>query len=194
MAHILPHWNWPERADQITPVHVFTSGDEAELFLNGKSLGRKKKQKFQYRIVWDDVVYQPGSLTVKTWKNGKSWAQGERSTTDKASKLLVTADRPQIKADGKDLSYITITIADDKDRLVPQSMNRLHFKVDGNAEIAGICNGDPTSLESMQGNNLPAFNGLCQVILRSKPGAPGAATLTVTSDGLPAASVKIVTK
>lgn len=194
MAHILPHWNWPERVDQVTPVHVFTSGDEAELFLNGKSLGRKKKQKFQYRIVWEDVVYQPGSLTVKTWKNGKPWAQGERSTTGKASKLLVTADRAEIKADGKDLCYVTITIADDKDRLVPRSMNRLQFKVDGNAEIAGICNGDPTSLETMQGDTLPAFNGLCQVILRGKPGAAGPATLSVTSEGLPAASLKIVTK
>ena len=60
MAHILPHWNWPERVGQVTPVHVFTSGDEAELFLNGKSLGRRKKGAFEYRLRWDDVVYQPG--------------------------------------------------------------------------------------------------------------------------------------
>jgi beta-galactosidase len=194
MAHILPHWNWPERVGQVTPVHVFTSGDEAELFLNGKSLGRKKKEEFQYRIVWEDVVYQPGTLTVKTWKNGKAWAEADRSTTGKASQLLVKADRPEIKADGKDLSYITITIADEKKRLVPGSMNRLKFKISGDAEIAGICNGDPTSLESMQGDTLPAFNGLCQVILRGKSGKPGKATLHVESEGLPAGKVTITTR
>ena len=74
MAHILPHWTWPERTNQITPVHVFTSGDEAELFLNGKSLGRKKKGQYDYRLRWDDVVYEPGTLKVVTYKNGKQWA------------------------------------------------------------------------------------------------------------------------
>ena len=194
MAHILPHWTWPERVGQVTPVHVFTSGDEAEIFLNGQSLGRKKKEKFQYRMVWEDVIYQPGSLTVKTWKNGKPWAEGERSTTGLASKLLVTADRPEIEADGKDLSYVTITITDEKKRLVPGSMNRLKFKVTGEAEIAGICNGDPTSLESMQGDTLPAFNGLCQVILRGKSGKPGTATLSVESEDLPTGKVTITTR
>ena len=74
MAHILPHWTWPDRVGQVTPVHVFTSGDEAELFLNGKSLGRKKKQDFDYRLRWDDVVYEPGELKVVAYKGGKSWA------------------------------------------------------------------------------------------------------------------------
>lgn len=194
VAHILPHWNWPERVGQVTPVHVFTSGDEAELFLNGKSLGRKKKEKFQYRIVWDDVVYQPGTLTVKTLKNGKPWAKADRSTTGAASRLLVQADRPKIKADGRDLSYVTITIADSKDQLVPRSMNRLKFMIEGTAEIAGICNGDPTSLESMQGDTLPAFNGLCQVILRGKKGKPGTATLSVESENLPSGRVTITTQ
>ena len=194
MAHILPHWNWPERVGQITPVHVFTSGDEAELFLNGKSLGRKKKDQYQYRLVWEDVIYQPGSLTVKTWKNGKPWAQADRSSTDKASQLLVRADRPEIKADGRDLSFITITIADQKGRMVPGSMNRLKFKISGDAEIAGICNGDPTSLETMQGDTMPAFNGLCQVILRGKPGKTGPVSLTVESDDLPSRKITITAK
>jgi len=194
MAHILPHWNWPERAGQVTPVHVFTSGDEAELFLNGQSLGRKKKEPYQYRIVWEDVVYQPGTLTVKTWKNGKPWAQDDRSTTGPVSKLLVTADRPEIKADGKDLCYVTVTIADDKDRLVPRSMNRLQLKVEGNAEIVGVCNGDPTDLESMQGDTLPAFNGLCQVVLRGKAGKAGTTTLSVASEKLPVGKVTVTMK
>src|ERR1051326_6070374 len=74
MAHILPHWNWPERVGQVTPVHVYTSGDEAELFLNGKSLGKKKKGQYEYRLHWDDVTYQPGELRVVAYKNGKKWA------------------------------------------------------------------------------------------------------------------------
>jgi len=194
MAHILPHWNWPERIGQVTPVHVFTSGEEAELFLNGQSLGRKKKEKFQYRLVWEDAIYQPGTLTVKTWKNGKPWAEADRSTTSEASQLLVAADRKEIRADGQDLSYVTITIADEKGRLVPQSMQRLKFKIAGSAEIAGICNGDPTSLESMQGVTLPAFNGLCQVILRSKLGQTGSATLSIEADGLPSNKLTLTTR
>lgn len=191
MAHILPHWNWPERVGQVTPVHVFTSGDEAELFLNGKSLGRKKKEAFTYRIVWEDVVYQPGTLAVKTWKAGKPWAESDRSTTGAASKLLVTADRKDIRGGGDDLCYITVTLADDKGRLVPRSMNRLHFKVEGAAELVAVCNGDATSHESQQGDTLPAFNGLCQVVLRGKKGESGKATLSVASEKLPTAKLEI---
>ena len=81
MAHILPHWNWPERVGQVTPVHVYTSGDEAELFLDGKSLGRKKKGPFEYRLRWDDVVYQPGELSVVAYRDGKEWARDRVKTT-----------------------------------------------------------------------------------------------------------------
>jgi beta-galactosidase len=194
MAHILPHWNWQERIGQITPVHVFTSGDEAELFLNGKSLGRKKKEPFTYRIVWEKVKYQPGELKVVTWKKGKEWAKAERSTTGQATQLLATADRPEIRADGNDLAYITVTIADAKARLVPRSMDRLHFKIAGPAEIVAVCNGDATNHESLQGTTMPAFNGLCQVIVRGKPGSPGTATLSVASGKLPAAKVTLTTR
>jgi beta-galactosidase len=74
MAHILPHWTWPERIGQVTPVHVFTSGDAAELFLNGRSLGRKTKGPYEYRLRWDDVVYEPGTLEVVSYRNGARWA------------------------------------------------------------------------------------------------------------------------
>lgn len=194
MAHLLPHWNWPERVGQVTPVHVFTSGDEAELFLNGKSLGRKSKQPYTYRLVWEDVVYQPGELKVVAWKNGQPWASDERSTTGAAARLLVTVDRAEIRADGDDLAYVTITIADAKGRLVPRSMNPLTFTLEGGAEIAGVCNGDATSHESLQGHSLPAFNGLCQVVLRAKPGHPGTATLRVTAPDLSAAAVTLTTR
>ncbi|HEY6502443.1 MAG TPA: beta-galactosidase GalB, partial [Chitinophagaceae bacterium] len=101
MAHILPHWNWPDRIGQITPVHVFTSGDEAELFLNGRSLGKKKKTAFEYRLRWDDVKYEPGEVKVIAYKNGKKWAEQTVRTTDDAAQLKITADRNTIKADGE---------------------------------------------------------------------------------------------
>ena len=84
MAHILPHWTWPERVGQVTPVHVFTSGDEAELFLNGRSLGRKKKGPYEYRLRWDDVVYEPGALEVVAYKNGRRWATDVVKTAQRA--------------------------------------------------------------------------------------------------------------
>jgi len=89
MAHILPHWNWPERVGQVTPVHVYTSGDEAELFLNGRSLGRKKRGQFEYRLRWDDVKYEPGELKVVAYKNGKLWAEDSVRTTSAASRLML---------------------------------------------------------------------------------------------------------
>ena len=88
MAHILPHWNWPERKGLVTPVHVYTSGDEAELFLNGKSLGKKKKGEFEYRLKWDDVVYQPGELKVIAYKNGAKMGRGCNENNRKSISAL----------------------------------------------------------------------------------------------------------
>ncbi|MBD0280495.1 MAG: glycoside hydrolase family 2 protein, partial [Flavisolibacter sp.] len=97
MAHILPHWTWPDRAGKVTPVHVFSSGDEAELFLNGKSLGRKKKGQYEYRFRWDSVVYMPGELRVVTYKNGQLWATDTVKTAGDATQLQLIADRSTIK-------------------------------------------------------------------------------------------------
>src|SRR5262249_43541832 len=141
MAHILPHWTWPERAGQVTPVHVYTSGDEAELFLNGKPLGRKKKAPLEYRLRWDDVVYESGELRVVAYKNGKPWANDSVKTAGAAVQLLLTPDRSKIAADGKDLSFLTLTIADKEGRMVPRSMNEIHFEIDGPGEIVATDNG-----------------------------------------------------
>src|SRR5919206_384628 len=94
------HWTWPERVGQVTPVHVYTSGDEAELFLNGRSLGRKRKGKGEYRLRWDDVKYEPGELRVVAYKNGKHWAEDVVKTAGAASRLMLKADRATIHADG----------------------------------------------------------------------------------------------
>jgi beta-galactosidase len=194
MAHILPHWNWPDRIGQVTPVHVYTSGDEAELFLNGKSLGRKKKGQYEYRIVWNHVIYQPGELKVVSYKHGRKWATDVMKTTGPAQKLLMQPDRAKITADGSDLSYVTVTVADKKGLLVPRAKNHIQFTIEGPGEIAATDNGDPTSLVSFQSPERDAFNGLALVIVRSKAGQAGEIVLKAKADGLTAAETKIRTQ
>lgn len=191
MAHILPHWNWPNRIGQITPVDVYTSGDEAELFLNGKSLGRKTKGQYEYRIVWNDVKYEPGTLKVVAYKNGKPWANDEVKTTGAPAKLLAKADRNRITANGNDLSYITVTVADKHGLQVPLSDNHIKFSITGPGEIVVTDNGNPTSFESFQAPEHDAFNGLVLVIVRAKAGHPGKITLTAESDGLKPITIHI---
>jgi len=192
MAHILPHWNWPERIGQVTPVHVFTSGDEAELFLNGKSLGRKKKGQFEYRLVWDDVIYQPGELKVVAYKNGKKWATDEVRTAGPAAELTLQPDRAKITADEKDLSFVTVTVADKKGELVPRSKNHIQFDLEGPGEIVAVDNGDATSFEPFQAKEHNAYNGLALVIVRANQ--PGNITLKAHADGLKDATTRIVAR
>jgi beta-galactosidase len=191
MAHILPHWNWPERVGQVTPVHVYTSGDEAELFLNGKSLGRKTKAPLEYRLHWDDVVYEPGKLKVVAYKAGKKWATETLETAGAPEKLLLRADRNEIQADGRDLSYITVTVADKEGRQAPRANNHVKFELEGPGEIVATDNGDATSFESFQAPERNAFNGLALVIVRAVPGQPGTLRLKATADGLKEATIKI---
>ena len=193
MAHILPHWNWPERMGEVTPVHVYTSGDEAELFLNGRSLGRKKKEQFQYRLRWDEVKYEPGELRVVAYKNGQRWAEARAQTTGPAARLMLAADRARIKADGQDLSFVTVTVADKDGRLVPRSKNRVRFEISGPGEIVAVDNGDATSHASFQAKERDAYNGLALVIVRAKAGQPGRIKLKAVADGLKGADIAIVT-
>jgi beta-galactosidase len=194
MAHILPHWTWLDRVGQVTPVHVYTSGDEAELFLNGESLGRKKKEQFQYRIRWDDVVYHPGELKVVAYKDGKEWATDTMKTAGVAGKLELKADRSEIAGDGHDLSYITLTVRDSTGTMVPRAKNLVHFSIDGPGEIVATDNGDPTDLNIFSSHDRKAFNGLALVIVKAKHGQTGAVTITAKSDGLPDATCTITTK
>jgi len=193
LAHILPHWTWPERVGQVTPVHVFTSGDEGELFLNGKSLGRKQKGQYEYRLRWDDVVYQPGTLKVVTYKNGVKWAVAEMKTAGSPSALKVHADRDQIRADGYDLSFVTVTVTDKSGLTAPRADHRIHFQIEGPGEIVATDNGDPTSLEAFLSPERKAFNGLCLAFVRGKVGQPGKLKLTAKADGLRSATVTLKT-
>ncbi len=191
MVHLLPHWNWPEREGQVTPVFAYTSGDEAELFLNGKSLGRKKRGPFEYRLRWDDVVYQPGELRVVAYRAGRRWAEDVVLTTGAATKILLTPDRAVLQADGKDLAFVTVTIADAKNRLVPRSKNLVHFTLTGPAEIIAVDNGDATSFEPFQARQRKAYNGLALVVVRTKVDAPGTITLRAQSDSLKAGEISL---
>jgi beta-galactosidase len=194
MAHILPHWNWPERVGEVTPVHVFTSGDEAELFLNGKSLGRKKKGQYEYRLRWDDVKYVAGALKVVAYKNGKKWAEDLVQTTGVATKLEAKADRNIIKSDGKDLSFITVQIADNNNRMVPLSDNKINFSIEGPGEIVATDNGDPTNMVPFPSHERKAFNGLALVIVRSNAGKTGIIKVKAKSPGLIDAIVEVKSK
>jgi beta-galactosidase len=183
MAHILPHWNWPDRIDQVTPVFVYTSGDEAELFLNGQSLGKKQKGK-DFRLRWNDVKYEPGELKAVAYKNGQPWAQDSVKTTGPATKLTLAADRSTLNADGQDLSFITVAVADSEGLTVPHSNNPIEFDISGPGEIVATDNGDATSLVSFQSRQRPAFNGLALAIVRTLAGQTGSITVKATSEGL----------
>ena len=175
VAHILPHWTWPGREGQVTPVHVYTSGDEAELFLNGKSLGRKAKE--GYRIVWDDVVYQPGTLDVVCYKDGQIWARDRVCTAGKAAALSASIDFT-----GEELVYVTIDVLDKTGNVVPDAANLLSFSVQGPAVIIGTDAGDPTSHVPFYSTELPAFHGKASAILRRT--GEGPVKLTCKSKGL----------
>jgi beta-galactosidase len=219
MAHLLPHWTWPERAAdpqaqpaktaQVTPVHLYTTGDEAELFLNGKSLGRKKKI-FDgvtgqiagkpinglpaYRIRWDDVTYEPGELKVVAYKDGKQWATDSMKTAGPAAKLLLKPDRATIAGDGRDLSFVTLTVADQDSLMVPRSKNAITFEISGPGEIVATDNGDATDLVSFKSHARKAFNGLALAIVKAKRGQTGVITVTAKSEGLTAATTTIALK
>ncbi len=163
----------------------------AELFLNGKSLGKKTKGQYEYRLRWDDVKYQPGELKVVAYKAGKRWATDVVKTAGPAAKIVLQADRSPIQADGRDLCFVTVSIRDRAGLVVPRSKDLIHFAVSGPGEIVATDNGDATSHEPFQSKERNAFNGLCLVIVRAQPGQPGAIRLTAQTEGLKGAEVTI---
>ncbi len=194
MVHILPHWNWPDRVGKVTPVHVFTSGDEVELFLNGKSLGKKKKGEYEYRLRWDDVVYEPGELKAVSYKDGKQWAEQVMKTTDAPAKLEATADRSRIKADGLDLSFITVKVCDKDDLFVANASDLIEFSIEGPGEIVATDNGDPTDMNIFSSHQRKAFSGKALVIVKAKEGETGEIIVKAKAEGLDETSVTIKTE
>ena len=189
MAHILPHWTWPDRVGEVTPVQVFSSGDEAELFVNGKSQGRRKKAPYEYRFRWDYVTYEPGELKVVTYKDGKPWVTAVTRTAGEPAGLDAAPDRAEIKADGRDLVFVTVRIVDKDGQAAPRASNPVKFTIDGPGEIIATDNGDPTSFASFQAPERAAFNGLALVVVRGLPGKAGKITLKAGSPSLQGATV-----
>lgn len=193
--HILPHWNWEGREGQITPVFVYTNYDSAELFVNGKSMGIQKKNastpQNRYRLMWMDVKYEPGTVKVVAFdKDGKAAAEEEIHTAGKAYKMVLDPDQKTIKADGKDLSYVTVSIVDEKGVPCPTAVNQLQFKVKGKGKFRAVCNGDATSLELFHLPTMKAFSGKVVVTVQSLEEA-GNIELTVTGKGLKPATLTI---
>jgi len=180
VVHILPHWTWPGKEGQVIPVHVYTNGDEAELFVNGKSCGRKARE--GYRIVWDDVVYQPGEISVITYNKGREWARTAIRTAQKPFKLQASVDFA-----GKDLIYISADITDKAGILAPDADNLLTFGVEGPAVILATDAGDPTSHVPFFSKQLPAFHGKASAILRRT--GEGPIKVNVSAEGLKSASI-----
>jgi beta-galactosidase len=140
---------------------------------------------------WDDVIYEPGELKVVAYKNGKKWAESRVKTTGEPENLALSADRQIIKADGNDLVFVTVGIADTEGATVPRTHNLLEFNISGPGEIVATDNGDPTDMTSFESTERKAFNGLCLVIVRAKPGKKGKITLTAISAGMKEAQLAI---
>jgi len=189
MVHILPHWTWPNRVGQVTPVHVFSAADEVELFVNGKSAGRQKKTASVYRFRWDNITYQPGDLRAVAYVNGVQWAVDTKKTVGAASKLNITADRITIRGDGYDLSYITVAVVDSNGDVVPQASNTVTFSVSGPGEVVATDNGDPTDMTAFPSLTRKAFSGLTLAIVRAN--SSGQVVVSATSAGLTSTQVSL---
>ena len=182
-VHLLPHWTWPDRRGQVTPVYCYTDGVEGELFVNGKSQGRVRKNPKErldrYRLRWNDVKYEPGEIRVVCYDAaGNKIGEDVQRTAGKAVRLVAHAEQDVHKADGEDLIYVRVGVTDKKGIPVPACQNDLKFEVSGEARFEAACNGDATSLQSFKQPEMKLFNGELVVILRPTQTA-GTATLTV---------------
>ncbi|KAL2193297.1 glycoside hydrolase family 2 protein [Corynascus similis CBS 632.67] len=191
-AHLLPHWTWPGREGEVTPVHAISSGDEAELFVNGESAGRQKRGEGEYRFRWDDVVYQPGNISVVVYKGGEEWATASRRTVGAAKGFNLTADRAEISGDGRDLSFITVAVVDENGDTVPDASDAITFSVSGPGEIVATDNGDPADMTEFPSLTRKALSGLALAVVRAEKGASGEITVTASADGLETGEVVIL--
>jgi len=190
VLHILPHWNWNK--GEVVDVWTYTNGDAVELFLNGKSLGMKKKAGDDIHLSWS-VPFEAGTVKAIAYRNGKKYLEEEVNTAGKPVKMILSADRKTIHSDGKDLSFVTIKVVDENGITVPNADNLINFKIDGAGFITGVDNGNPISHESFKANNRKALNGMCLAIIQANT-KPGKIHLTASSNGLMDATITIDVK
>jgi beta-galactosidase len=189
VLHILPHWNW-KTGDTIDVWAYYSQADEVELLLNGRSLGAKRKTGDELHVMWR-IKYEPGTLLAVSKKAGKTVLTSVVKTTGAPAKIMVSADKLQLKAGGKDLSFVTVKITDKEGNLVPDATNQVQFQIAGAGSIAGVDNGSQTSMESFKANHRKAFNGKCLVVLQAGDKA-GRLQLTATSPGLKTTIIDVV--
>ena len=190
VLHLFPHWNW-NKGDTVD-VWAYTNANEVELFLNGQSLGVQKKTGDALHLMWR-IPFSPGTLKAVGRKDGKEIATDEVKTAGKPAKIELSADRANIKADGKDLSFVTVKITDKDGTVVPHADNLVNFELSGNGSIVGVDNGLQTSHEPFKAKYRKAFNGLCLAVVQSTDKS-GGIELKAVSDGLESATIEIATE
>jgi beta-galactosidase len=188
VAHIFPHWNWSGKENDTVKVHCYTNCDEVELFLNHKSVGKKKAEPFK-KLIWP-VIYKPGKLEAKGYKGGKMITKEVVETTSVPSQVALNSDVPTLKADGCDVAVVRVAIKDDKGRVVPTANNLVEFSIEGPGRIIGTGNGNPISYEPDKASQRMAFNGYCLVLVQSEK-QTGEIRLKASSEAIKEARVVI---
>lgn len=197
--HVLPHWTWPDREGQVTPVYVYTSYPSAELLVNGVSQGIRAKRTdstsmHRYRLMWDDVIYHPGEIEVRAMDTTGAVVMTKTvETAGESHHIELSADRDTILADGEKISFITARVVDEQGRLCPHANNTLKASVSGAGTFRAMCSGDPTSLELFHEPEMRAFSGQLVILVQSTETA-GVATLSVRADGLEGAQIDLLTQ
>ena len=191
VLHLFPHWNWTPGQD-IDMWAYYNNADEVELFVNGESQGVRTKGKDDFHVVWR-VKYESGVVKVVSRKDGKAVLEKEIHTAGEPAQIRLTADRNEIKSDGRDLSFVTVEVLDKDGNLCPNADNQIMFDVQGAGFIAGVDNGSPVSMEKFKADHRKAFYGKCLVVVQSD-GKSGGIKLTATSEGLKTAVTAIKAK
>jgi beta-galactosidase len=172
-VHILPHWNWGKGQEGKIPVFVYTNGDCAELFLNGKSLGIQCKKPSssksieRFRLMWPDVTYQPGELKAIAYKEGAVLGEQLLKTAGEAYQIRLTPDRTVLSANGEDLSYVLVEVYDRNGNICPLADNEISLSINGPGHIAGVGNGNPQSMDPFQADFVKLFYGKAMIIVGS---------------------------
>ncbi|WP_308274317.1 glycoside hydrolase family 2 TIM barrel-domain containing protein [Prevotella sp.] len=192
--HVLPHWTFPGREGETTPVYCYTSWPSAELFVNGKSQGRILKNPNtrldRYRLRWNNVKYEPGEIKVVAYDYDGT-AKGEKiiRTAGAPARIVLKADRNSISSKGEDLSFVTVSVVDKNGTPCPTATNNMKFNVSGAGKFRAVCNGDATSLVAFNSTEMPLFSGELVVVVEGL--RHGTAMLSVSADGLPTATLPI---
>ena len=192
--HVLPHWTFPGREGETTPVYCYTSWPSAELFVNGKSQGRIVKNPNtrldRYRLRWNNVKYEPGEIKVVAYDYDGT-PKGEKiiRTAGAPARIVLKADRNSISSNGEDLSFVTVSVVDKDGNPCPTATNKMKFNVSGAAKFRAACNGDATSLVAFNSTEMPLFSGELVVVVEGLK--HGTATLSVSADGLATATLPI---